>query len=130
MAKIPPVRIVMDPMAIKRLARAAIISADQATEAIKTDVIDAGVIPMDNLGDLSSSGFVDRSGSAAGKFRYVFTMPYARRLYWNPQYNFRTDYNPNARGEWLEEWISGTKKDFGRRIFIKRFRVNSGGLVR
>lgn len=44
--------------------------------------------------------------------------PYARRLYWNPQYNFSKDVNPNARGLWFEhaksqhlpDWLDVFKK--------------------
>ncbi|CAM3214062.1 minor capsid protein [Streptococcus pluranimalium] len=47
--------------------------------------------------------------------------PYARRLYYNPQYNFSKDKNPNAQGKWfeaakankLEHWLDLTKKAYG-----------------
>lgn len=32
----------------------------------------------------------------------VWNTIYARRLYWNPQYNFSKDVNPNAKGLWFE----------------------------
>lgn len=32
----------------------------------------------------------------------VWATPYARRLYYNPQYNFSKDVNPNAGGLWYE----------------------------
>lgn len=32
----------------------------------------------------------------------VWATDYARRLFYNPQYNFRKDRNPNARGLWAE----------------------------
>lgn len=47
--------------------------------------------------------------------------PYARRLYYNPQYNFSKDKNPNAQGKWFEaakvehmdHWLDLTRKAFG-----------------
>lgn len=33
----------------------------------------------------------------------VWDTPYAKRLYYNPQFNFSTDKNPNARGMWFDE---------------------------
>ncbi|MCD3473309.1 minor capsid protein, partial [Streptococcus equi subsp. equi] len=47
--------------------------------------------------------------------------PYARRLYYNPQYNFSKDKNPNAQGKWFEvakanhaeHWYELTKKAYG-----------------
>ncbi|WP_035052811.1 minor capsid protein [Carnobacterium pleistocenium] len=37
-----------------------------------------------------------------GKGKLVWDTPYSRRMYWNPQYNFSTDKNPNAGGKWFE----------------------------
>lgn len=34
--------------------------------------------------------------------KLVWDTKYARRLYYNPQYNFSKDKNPNARGLWFE----------------------------
>lgn len=34
--------------------------------------------------------------------KLVWATPYARRLYYNPQYNFSKDVNPNAGGLWYE----------------------------
>lgn len=56
-------------------------------------------IPMD-------SGALMVSGVVASDFengKVIWDTPYARKLYWNPQYNFSTDFNPNARGLWFEE---------------------------
>lgn len=49
----------------------------------------------------------------------IWSTVYARRLYYNPQFNFRTDVNPNARGLWFEaaksryrnEWVAMLKKE-------------------
>lgn len=62
-------------------------------------------------GDLEDSSFV-HSNLENGHIEW--NTPYARRLYWNPQYNFRKDKNPNARGKWFEhakkehlsEWLN------------------------
>ncbi|PFE42506.1 minor capsid protein [Bacillus cereus] len=46
-----------------------------------------------------------RSGvrfSRPGEGRVGWNTPYARRLYYNPQYNFSKDLNPNAQGLWFE----------------------------
>lgn len=45
--------------------------------------------------------------------------PYARKLYWNPQYDFSKDKNPNAQGKWFEvaksmflsDWINLAQKE-------------------
>lgn len=40
--------------------------------------------------------------SNVGEGRVVWQTPYSRRLYYNPQYNFSKDQNPNAQGLWFE----------------------------
>jgi hypothetical protein len=55
-------------------------------------------IPMDNH-------FLERSGilhSKLGEGLIKWQTVYARRLYYNPQYNFSKDKNPNAQGLWFE----------------------------
>lgn len=45
------------------------------------------------------------------KGRLVWDTRYAKKLYYNPQYNFSKDKNPNARGLWFE----AAKSSFLRR---------------
>lgn len=40
--------------------------------------------------------------SEFGKGKLVWDTPYSRKLYWNPQFNFSTDKNPNAGAMWFE----------------------------
>ena len=37
--------------------------------------------------------------------------PYARRLYYHPEYNFHKEENPDAKGRWLEDWMPGGRKE-------------------
>lgn len=55
-------------------------------------------IPMD-IRDLEKSGILH---SKLGKGKITWKTPYAARLYYNPQYNFSKDMNPNAQGLWFE----------------------------
>jgi len=41
----------------------------------------------------------------------VSDQPYARRLYFHPEYNFSKEENPNAGAQWFEPYIHGEKKD-------------------
>jgi hypothetical protein len=56
-------------------------------------------IPKDT-GNLEGSALLS---SNIGKGRIFWNTPYARKLYYNPQYNFSHDKNPNAKGLWFEE---------------------------
>ena len=123
------IKIKIDRRKVAKVVEAAVMAAEQTAFAIKSDVEEAQVIPYET-GDLSGSD-VDRSRRKSGKFNIVHSMPYARRLYWHPEYNFRTDKNPNARGEWYEPWLTGDRKKFANESFKKLFRrqLKKRGLI-
>lgn len=60
--------------------------------------------------------------SEMGKGKLVWDTPYSRKLYWNPEYNFSTDKNPNAGGNWFErakaehlsEWLQIAQSEVGK----------------
>ena len=93
------------------LEEAVLEALDATAEKLLGDVVDAQVIPFD-VGTLQNEAtYVDRSE------RIVSNTPYARRLYFHPEYNFQTDNNSNAQGEWLDAWVKGkyanqVKKDY------------------
>ena len=62
--------------------------------------------------------------------RVVFDTPYARRLYWHPEYNFRKDKNPNAQGKWMESYLTGENQQFIRDTYAKFLKMLSKGLVK
>lgn len=70
--------------------------------------------------------FVDTSDSYNGTVSLVSTTPYARRLYFHPEYDFNKTENSNARGKWLEPWISGAHKDFCQKTFTEIYRRLTG----
>ena len=111
-------RIKLNPFVLNRLTKAALIAAEQTAYAIRTDVEDAQVVPF-AVGTLQNTSFVDSQEKSKGTFKLVYSTPYARRLYWHPEYNFRTSENANARGEWLEPWINGDKREFARTSYRK-----------
>lgn len=83
-------------------------------------ILDSQVIKDSNFYAPEDIGMLQGSAltsSDIGKGKIVWNTPYARRLYYNPQYNFSTDKNPNAGGLWFEtakaahkaEWLEITK---------------------
>lgn len=56
--------------------------------------------------------------------RIVSTTPYARRLYFHPEYHFQTKENPHAKGKWYEDWIppNGPASDFAPEAFKKFYK--------
>ena len=52
--------------------------------------------------------------------------PYARRMYFHPEYNFQTTENPNAQGNWYEPWINGKNKNFCKNAFSQFYKKEAG----
>ena len=76
-------------------------------EVIHGQVVQAQVMPFRTGHLQNESTFVDQSGAAEGHVDIVSATPYARRLYYHPEYNFDTTNNPNAGGQWFAPWAAG-----------------------
>ena len=75
--------------------------------SLQKRVRDAEVVPR-RTGQLEDvKFFVDDSNIANGVVSLVFEGPYARRLYYHPEYNFSHAENPNAQGLWMSFWEPG-----------------------
>lgn len=112
---------------IKQLTDTAVKALEMTAEALHTEVVQAQVVPFDTGNLQNESFFVDTSQSKAGKVTLAHSTPYARRLYFHPEYNFQKHENPNAKGLWFEDWMEGGEhEDFARETFAKIFRRLSG----
>lgn len=111
---------------LKQLTNAQAKSLVQTADALLTDLRDEQLMPF-NTGNLQNdSTFVDDSQKAQNRASVVSTTPYARRLYFHPEYNFRTNNNSKAGGKWFEPYISGSKKGFAVKAFKELFKRNGG----
>lgn len=71
--------------------------------------------------------FIDTSGQASGHVSIVSATPYARRLYYHPEYHFNTLENPHAKGRWLDDYLPGGKKqDFAHKKFEQLVKREAG----
>lgn len=114
---------------IKKLEQAQKQALLLTAEALLTEVVSMQVVPK-QTGELEGSGFIDESQLQKLVISLVFDTPYARRLYWHPEYNFRKDKNPNAQGRWLEVFITGEKKDWVKKTFMHFFKQEAKGLIK
>lgn len=113
---------------IRQLTDAAVKALELTAEALHTEVVQAQVMPFDTGHLEEDATFVDYSESGRGKVSLVSSTPYARRLYYHPEYNFQKDENPNAGGEWYNDWLPGGKHaDFAVKAF-KQFYKKLGGV--
>ena len=113
---------------IRQLTQAAVAALELTAEALHTEVVQAQVFPFDTGNLQNESTFVDTSESAKGKVTLVSSTPYARRLYYHPEFHFQKEENTNARGEWYEDWLpGGSEENFAVDAF-KRFYKKVGGV--
>lgn len=113
---------------IRQLADAQVQALELTAEALHTEVVQAQVFPRDTGNLQNESTFVDYSQARQGKVSIVSTAPYARRLYFHPEYHFQTKENPNAKGRWYEDWIppNGPVSDFAPETFKKIYKRLTG----
>lgn len=100
----------MDWGRVQKLTDAAALALEQTAEYLHTEVVQAQVMPFDTGNLQNESTFIDKTNSREGKVSLVSSTPYARRLYFHPEYHFRKHENPNAGGEWYKDWLPGGSK--------------------
>lgn len=76
----------------------------QTADATLTELMDRQVMPFDTGNLQNDSTFVDTSQK--NKASIVSTTPYARRLYFHPEYNYRRGNNANAGGKWFDSFLN------------------------
>lgn len=121
------VKVTLYPNKIRKLQEIAQKAFELTVEAVLSDIRMSQTVPK-NTGELERSGFteIDVKKMVA---RIVFDTPYARRLYWHPEYDFRQDKNQYAGGLWMQTYIDGDKKHFVKETYGKFLKQLGGGLV-
>lgn len=102
-------RVIINQKAIKELNDIAIRALEMTGDYVLDEVVKAQVMPFDTGTMQNESTFVDKSKSSSGTVSIVTSTPYGRRLYFHPEYNFKTENNPHAKGKWLEDWTENGK---------------------
>ena len=112
---------------INQLTQAQVAALEQTAEYLHEEVVQAQVFPRDTGVLQNESTFVDTSESSYGKVSIISSTPYARRLYFHPEFHFKKDENPNAKGKWYEDWLPGGKDaDFAAETFKEIYRRLAG----
>ena len=104
---------------VNKLATEALV---ETADALMGDLKKSKTMPFDSGTLQNRSTFVDDTKKSSGKVSVVSDTPYARRLYFHPEYNFKKDKNANAGGMWFQPYIDGNKKNFARNSFAKILR--------
>lgn len=96
-------------------------------EALHTDVVQSQIMPFKGGHLQNESTFVDYKDAAQGTVSIVSNTPYARRLYFHPEYNFNTEANDFAGGKWFDDYIKGgIKEDWCNDVFAQIYKGVSG----
>ncbi len=90
-------------------------------DAIKSDLQDSQTLPFDT-GALQENIFVYKGDINRGIVRIMHTnLPYPRRLYFHPEYNFSKEKNSKAGGMWFEPYRPNGKKGKMPQIYFTKF---------
>ena len=120
-------KVKFDLTRIRSLSGAAVTALEKTAEALHTEVVQAQVFPFDTGNLQNESTLVDSSQSSSGKVTLVSSTPYARRLYYHPEYHFKQNENPDAGGGWYEDWLAGGKHaGFAPKAFKKFYKREAG----
>lgn len=96
---------------IKQLTSSQVQALERTAEALHTETQQAQVFPFDTGNLQNESTFVDYSESNQGKVTIVSSTPYARKMYFHPEYHFSKAENPDAKGKWYADWVPGGKEE-------------------
>ena len=94
--------------ALDGLRREAIDAELETVSALRGEVVAAQVMPFDT-GDMQNNSTTVQQRVEGEEIHTMLLTdtPYARKMYYHPEYNFQTVNNPNAQGEWLSSWLPG-----------------------
>lgn len=92
-------------------------------EALLTEVKNAEVMPKDTGNLQNESTYADNSKAKDGAVTIYSDTPYARRLYFHPEYNFDRSDNSAAGAHWFRYWLpGGTRQNFCAEKFKEIYR--------
>ena len=97
-------RIELNYSVLNMLDNAQFEALAQTADATLTELRDRQVMPFDTGNLQNDSTFVD--DSQKDKVSIVSSTPYARRLYFHPEYNFRRGNNASAGGKWFDSFLN------------------------
>lgn len=107
----------------RKLEKAVVRALEQTAEELHTDLQQSQKMPYKTGNLQNDSTFVDCNESQSGRVYLVSDTPYARRLYFHPEYHFDQTENPNAGGKWLDDYLPGGRKDdFAQNAFNRIYK--------
>ena len=97
-------RIELNYSVLNMLDNAQFEALAQTADATLTELRDRQTMPFDTGNLQNDSTFVD--DSQRDKVSIVSSTPYARRLYFHPEYDYRRGNNASAGGKWFDSFLN------------------------
>ena len=120
-------KIKLNMPAVKQLDKAKVAALRMTGDALLTQVKNTQVMPFDTGNLQNENTFEDCAQSWNGTVKIVSSTPYARRLYFHPEYNFSRKENIAASGKWFSPWLEGgTRQNFCSQAFVRLYRKEAG----
>ncbi|MDD7740688.1 MAG: hypothetical protein SOT28_01580 [Fusicatenibacter sp.] len=139
-------KVTINAQRMKQLTSAAQTALELTAEELHTEIVQAQVVPRMDGALQGEKMYVDTSGSGNGTVAIIHEGPYARRLYYHPEYHFHRgpwseeykdkdgkvhrvnhDGNPNAKAHWFRDWEpGGSKEQFAPSKFKEHYRRLAG----
>ena len=120
----------MNQQAINTIVKAHRQALEMTGQQVLNDLRNAQTMPFDTGNLQNEQTYVDDSKSSKGVVSIVSDTPYARRLYFHPEYNFQQGKNPDAGAGWFDPYIDGNKAKQVKEWFKQFVKRNGGGYVR
>lgn len=120
-------KVVMNRMGINKVKQDVQVALIETAEAIKTDLIQSQTMPFDAGTMQNDSTFVDTKRAIKGVASIIVDTKYARKVYFDPEIEIKTEKNPNAKQYYFDDYISGNKKDLPIMYFQKIMLKRNGG---
>ena len=114
-------RVELNMSVLNMLDKAQREAFEQTADATLTELRDRQVMPFDTGNLQNDSTFID--DSQKDKVSIVSSTPYARRLYFHPEYNYRRGNNLRAGGKWFESFLND---DFIQNAYAKLLKQKGG----
>lgn len=123
---------------LKQLDTAQQTALRNTTDALLKQIKNSQVMPFDTGNLQNESTFADYANLAEGETKIVSSTPYARRLYFHPEYKFhravwvdkdgkKHGANKNAGGKWLSPWLKGgAQQNFCQKAFARFYKQEAG----
>lgn len=123
---------------LKQLDTAQQTALRNTTDALLRQIKNSQVMPFVTGNLQNESTFADYANLAEGETKIVSSTPYARRLYFHPEYKFhravwvdkdgkKHGANKNAGGKWLAPWLKGgTRQNFCQKAFARFYKQEAG----